>query len=109
MKHPLLQPKGKDMKLVENEITSIVYEKESGDTSARVILPTQVPKDLIRAIDLSELDPAQRAELAQMYVEYKEYVSTYMEKMFNFETWAEHTQNKEIKPKWRAFKVSGLR
>lgn len=97
------------MNLVENEIATIVYEKDSGDTSARVIVPTQVPKDLVRAIDVSELDPAQRAEIAEMYVEYKKYVSTFMENMFNFETWVEHTHNKEIKPKWRAFKVSGLR
>jgi hypothetical protein len=97
------------MKLNENEVTSIVYEKESGDTSARVILPVQVPKDLIRAIDMSELEPSERAEMAALHAEYKQYVSTFMEKMFNFETWAEHTHNKEIKPKWRAFKVSGLR
>lgn len=97
------------MHLNEAEITSIVYEKDSGEQSARVIIPTFVPKDLIRAFDVSELDAAERQDLLQLYTEYKQYTAAFMENMFNFETWAEHTHNRTVKPKWRAFKVTGLR
>lgn len=97
------------MKLTEREIATIVYEKEDGDLSSRVILPVQVPGDLVRAIDVSELSNEERQEMATLYAEYKKYVMSFMENMFNFETWTEHTHNKQIKPKWRAFKTSGLR
>lgn len=97
------------MELTESQITSIIYEKDGGDKSARVIIPTAVPKDLIRAIDVSELDPAEREKLVQLYKEYKEYTAGFMKTMFSFENWASQTHQVEIKPKWRAFKVSGLR
>jgi hypothetical protein len=97
------------MKLNESEITSIVYEKDSGEQSARVIIPTSVPKDLIRALDVSELEPAERQDLLNLYTEYKQYTAAFLENMFNFETWVDHTHNRTVKPKWRAFKVAGLR
>lgn len=97
------------MNLKEAEITSIVYEKENGDTSARVIIPVAVPKNLVRAIDVSELEPTERKELLELYTEYKKYTTAYLENMFGFETWVEHTQNRTVTPKWRAFKVAGLR
>lgn len=97
------------MKLTEAEITTIIYEKENGETTSRTILPVSIPKDLIRAIDLSETDLSERAELQKMYEEYQWYVQNFMKTMFNFETWAEQAHGKEIKPKWRSFKVSGLR
>lgn len=97
------------MKLVESELTTILYEKEGGETSARVIIPTNIPNDLLRALDVSEVDPVERAELQALYAEYKEYKASFMEAMFNFETWVEHTQGKIVRPKWRSFKASGLR
>lgn len=97
------------MNLIENQMTSIVYEKEGGETSARVIIPTHVPKDLIKAIDLSETDPVQRAEIANRYEEYKQYVAAQLKNMMTFEGWVSHSYNEEYKLKWRSFKVSGLR
>lgn len=97
------------MKLTENQLTTIVYEKESGETSARVIIPTKVPTDLIKAIDLSELDPAERARMANLHEEYRQYVAAQLKTLLTFENWVDHSYNEEIKPKWRSFKVSGLR
>lgn len=97
------------MQLVENEITTIVYEKDSGETSARVIIPVAVPHQNIRAIDLSDLTEAERLQMQAMYTEYKAYTKAYINNMLNFENWVDHTRNQEIKPKWRTFKLSGLK
>jgi hypothetical protein len=97
------------MKLTEGKITTIIYEKDSGEKSSRVIIPVQVPKDLIRAIDLSDVEPDQREAVAKLYEEYAEYKARYLSNMFNFETWADHTYGAVMKPAWRSFKTSGLR
>lgn len=97
------------MQLTENKITTIIYEKDTGETTSRTIIPVQVPKDLIRAIDLSETDNDVRAEIAQMYDQYVEYRNTFMKNMLTFEKWIDHTHNKEVELKWRSFKTSGLR
>lgn len=98
------------MQLTENKITSIVYESKSkGEISSRVIVPTSVPADFVRAIDVSDLQPQEREEMAQLYAEYREYREEFMSRLFNFETWVEHTKNKSVTPKWRAFKLDGLK
>ena len=97
------------MNLTEAQIASIVYEKDSGDISARVILPVSVPSSNVRAIDLSDVPVLEREEISKLYMEYIAYKEAFMSNMFNFETWVEHSTNKVITPKWRAFKLSGLR
>lgn len=98
------------MKLTENQITTIVYENENkGERTSRVIIPTSVPKDIVRGIDVDELDPGERNVMLELYNQYREYTQQYVANMFNFENWVEHTTGKEVKPKWRAFKVSGLK
>lgn len=97
------------MNLTRAQLATIIYEKTSGETTTRSIIPTALPTDLIRAIDVTELSPDDRNDLAALYVEYQEYVDTFMSSMFNFDTWIEHTYNKPITPKWRSFKSSGLR
>jgi hypothetical protein len=98
------------MNLTENQITSIVYESQGKqDVTTRVILPVSLPSDLIRAIDLSDVEPAERERIAKLHAEYREYRDRMMSTMFNFETWVEHTTGDKIEPKWRAFKQSGLR
>lgn len=98
------------MKLTENQITTIVYDNETkGERTTRVIIPTSVPKETIRAIDVDDLDVGERALMCELYNEYREYTQQHLNQMYNFETWVEHTKGTEIKPKWRAFKVSGLK
>lgn len=97
------------MNLTEAQIASIVYEKDGGDVSARVILPVSVPSTNVRAIDLSDVPPAEREEVSKLFAEYRAYKEAFMANMFNFETWVEHSTGKVITPKWRAFKLSGLR
>lgn len=97
------------MNLTEATLTTIIYEKETGDTSSRVIIPVSVPKPNVRAIDVSELEPDDREKLRGLYAEYRQYTEAFMAGMFNFETWVEHTKGETVHPKWRQFKLTGLR
>lgn len=100
------------MKLNESEITSIVYTSAAdGNTSARTIIPTSVPVlvDSIRAIDVSELTEAEQQTTASLVAEYKQYTKDYFKAMFKFEDWVEHSTGNSISPKWRTFKVSGIK
>jgi len=97
------------MKLVEATVTPVVYEKSTSETSDRVIIPTYVPTDAVKAIDVTELEPAERQEIAALYKEYAEYKESFVNRMFNFEDWLEHTQGVSYDLKWRTFKVAGLK
>lgn len=98
------------MKFEQGEFTDIVYVSESkGEVSQRTILPTFVPPQTIKSIDVSELNPEQRAELQALYKEYSEYYRNYLANAFNFETWVEHSKGIEISPKWRAFKLANIK
>lgn len=97
------------MKLTENQITTIVYNNENKkETTTRVVIPTSIPKDTVRAIDVDDLSPADRVEMQELYSEYRDYTTGFMATMFNFEDWVEHSKGKKVQPKWRAFKQSGL-
>jgi hypothetical protein len=100
------------MILHESKIASIVYTSASdGNVSARTIVPTYVPvpADSVRAIDVSELTEAEQQETAALVAEYKQYTKDYFKAMFKFEDWVEHSKGTAISPKWRTFKVSGIK
>jgi hypothetical protein len=97
------------MNLTEAQVATIIYEKADGEVTTRTIIPTSLPTDLVRAIDITELPLAEREQLLTLYTEYRQYVEAFKANMFNFDTWIEHTQGKAIAPKWRSFKSSGLR
>lgn len=98
------------MKLAEHQITTVVYENESkSETTTRVVIPTSVPKEVVRVIDVDDLTPPEREHMLSLYSDYREYTKAYLGGMYNFETWAEHAKNEKITPKWRAFKTSGLK
>lgn len=97
------------MKLTKAQLATIIYEKADGEVTTRTIVPASVPASVVRAIDVTELEPAQREETQRLYEEYTKYVDDFMANMFNFETWVEHTKGKELDTKWRSFSLSGLR
>ena len=97
------------MHITESQITSIIYEKDNGETSTRVILPVSVPSTNIRAIDVSDVPETERENLADLLQKYRTYKDNIIKNMFTFEDWVEHTTNTPITPKWRTFKISGLR
>jgi len=98
------------MKLTEAHLATIEYTSEStNEVTHRTIVPVSVPSSTVRAIDVSELSEQDQQELAGLVAEYKEYVDQHFNKMFKFEDWAEHSKQIYISPKWRSFKVSGIK
>lgn len=96
-------------KVIEHGVLQkMTYEKSAGETTDRVIIPTHVPTDNVKAIDVSELDDNLRIEMQRFVTEYSEYVDRYMRGMYSFEDFVAHTFNVHVTPKWRTFKVSGI-
>ena len=96
------------MNLTESTIANVVYKKASGEVTARTIIPTSVPASVVRAIDVSEMAPADRLELAQKHAEYRTYVDTFTRQLFSFADWMEHAYGVTPELKWRSFTASEL-
>lgn len=96
------------MELKHSEVNTIVYQKDGGQPEERKIVPTFVPHKVVKAVDVGDLTTEQAGEIVDLIREYSEYQAEHMKQMFNFETWAEHTKNKTVTPKWRSFKVENI-
>lgn len=96
--------------LTENAIASITYVKDSGMSTDRVIIPTYVPNatQLVRALDVTELQQADREQMQRLVEEYKAYKENIMKTMFSFEDWVDHTYQTQLTPKWRSFKPANV-
>lgn len=95
--------------LTEANIAHVLYKSDKdGKKSDRVIVPVSVPKDTVRAIDVSELTSAQQDEMSRLVAEYKQYMDTIFKSAFTFENWVEHTYQETVIPKWRSFKTANL-
>lgn len=98
------------MQLNEGQVATILYRNEAKqETTVRKIIPTSVPGDSIRAIDIGHLSEAEQAEQTKLYGEYSEYRRLHMSRMFSFEEFASQTTGKAVEPKWRAFKVAAIK
>lgn len=94
----------------QGEFAEIVYLSEAKqETTERVIIPTFVPKQTMKSIDVTDLSYAERMEMQELYAEFAKYYEDYLANAFNFETWVEHSKGKVISPKWRAFKLSNIK
>jgi DNA/RNA endonuclease YhcR with UshA esterase domain len=99
--------------LKEREIQRIRYTKindNSGtmdrfEEAERVIIPTFVPKQNYKAVDVTDLSDEQRNDIQQKLTEYNKYVLEQSKSVFKFEDWVNHTMNEEVSVKWRTFKV----
>ena len=95
--------------LTESTLTNISYQSDrDGKKSDRAIVPVSVPKDTVRAIDVSELSAAQQTEMVRLVSEYKQYMDTIFKSAFTFENWVEHTYHETVIPKWRSFKTANI-
>ena len=93
----------------EAELTTIVYTSESKkETTTRTIVPVTVPKDSIRAIDVSGAAIEAQQGMVELVAEYKSYVNAAIANTYKFEDWVEHTKGVVIHPNWRTFKVSNI-
>lgn len=96
------------MQLKEATITPVTYTKANNEPSGRVIVPLNVPSDSVKAVDVTDLEPAERMRMRSLVEEFLAYRSAAMANLFNFETFVEHQTGQEIDVKWRTFKLSGL-
>lgn len=91
------------------DLGSSKYKGHIGEISERVILPTYIPSDNVKALDVSSLTEAEALKLQSYYEEYVEYVETKMATIFNFEDWLDHTKGRTYPDlKYRTFKVDSL-
>jgi protocatechuate 3,4-dioxygenase beta subunit len=95
--------------LSEAKLESIIYTDSKGDVTLRTIVPTSVPRDTVRAIDVSELPADDQRQVQVLVEDYKEYVAVHMNAMFNFEQWCAHAHQISFDPKWRSFKVDSIK
>lgn len=92
-----------------NELTHVRYTKRSGDVSERYIIPTFIPQQNIKAIDVTELGEQEREQVVKFLEQYANYYQQAINKVFSFEDWVSHTQNVEgLNVKWRTFNIDRL-
>lgn len=94
--------------LTEGQLNTISYQKDGGVPEERVVVPSFVPTQTIKAIDVGGMNDVDVAEMVALASGYKEYYAALMNTAFNFETWVEHTHNKTVVPKWRSFKLANI-
>lgn len=98
------------MILTEGVISTIIYHSDCTDKiSSRTIVPTSVPIDAIKAIDVTDLLLTERLHIARLVSEYQQYVALQQARMFTFEDWVDHAYNERVESRWRTFKLSGLK
>lgn len=114
------------MDLKQNHLARIRYTKttnfgsgQKGEITDRVILPTYIPGDAVKALDFTGLTESQALEIQAVAKEYAEYVETKMNTVFNFEDWIDHTYGaksssavydsiQKVGLKYRTFKLNTL-
>lgn len=77
-----------------------------GDVTERVIIPTNVPSPLIKALDVTGFTKEARENVSKLLQEYSEYYAQQLRTIFNFEDWLVHTRgpHASVDPLvWRTF------
>ncbi len=95
-----------------HKTTPIKYTKGNGDVSSRSIIPTYVPVDNIKAVDVTELSTEDATKMETLVHEYyTDYVAGRMACMFSFEDWLSAqgvSDDISTKVKWRTFSVDKI-
>lgn len=86
----------------------IRYTKANGEITERTIIQTSKPTDLIKAIDVTDLDSDQIKKLETLYDEYQDYVDLMRRNIYSFEDWVDHVTNENAPVKWRTFKANNI-
>lgn len=95
--------------LYESTPAHIEYLKAgASDPERKMIIPTSIPSDLVKAIDVTGLPDEEIVKLTQLQRDYKAYVRGVLESSFKFEDWVEHTTGERPDVKWRSYKVDGI-
>lgn len=104
------------MELKTNKLAHIRYTKSTdiggrlGEVTDRVIIPTYVPYDSVKALDVSDLSETDACVLQSLMKEYTEYVELKMATIFNFEDFVAQTYGvKSSSPSYDLFKETNLK
>lgn len=101
-----------DLKL--NHLSHIRYTRTTdlggvkGEKTDRVVIPTYIPGDAVKALDVSHLKEQEAFEIQRLHDDYVSYVEGKMKTIFSFEDWIDHTQTKTVDLKYRTFKSENL-
>lgn len=93
------------------ELTNIRYTKlvkegseyVPGEVTYRTVIPTFVPSNNMKALDVTSLNEADRARMLSLIKDYAEYYKQATSTIFSFEDWLSHTGNDGVSPQWRTF------
>jgi len=103
------------MDLTLNRLAHVRYTRTTdisgckGEVTDRVILPTYIPGDSIKALDVSSVPELEALKLQSDHDDYLEYVQNKMSTIFSFEDWLSHTKGKNVHDlKYRTFKVDSI-
>jgi len=87
----------------------VTYTKPStGEITDRVIIPVTQAQPNVKAIDVTDMDSSERAEMVELFNEYQEYVDACIKQIFSFEDFISHTTGEEKEVKWRTFRSDHL-
>lgn len=97
--------------LQEGVLTKITYTSLSkGEKKDRTVIPSFVPTDNVKAIDVSDLTPELQQQIVQLRNEYNEYVASVMQNLPTFEQYVKTVDQgfntNDIK--WRTFKIDHI-
>ncbi len=97
------------IRLKEGSLCNITYTKADETVSNRVIIPSHVPSNIIRGIDVTELDQEARDLLLSRWDEYQAYRKQQMSTICSFEQFQEQQFPLHEQPvKWRSFDISRI-
>lgn len=98
--------------LKEGVITTITYTSLSkNETKQRTVVPSFVPSDNIKALDVSDLEIVEREQVARLLQEYKKYQQQVLREFADtFENYVEKRDESfdVAKIKWRTFKIDQI-
>jgi hypothetical protein len=97
--------------ITSHKVSTIRYTKDTGETTARTIIPTFVPHQNIKAVDVTDLsaDDTERMEvLVREY--YEDYLEARKATTFTLEDWLHATGELDMssKVKYRTFKMKNV-
>lgn len=79
-----------------------------GNETWRTIIPTVIPPEHIKAIDVSHLSPVQQETMSKLVSDYAEYKKAFVSRMFNLEDWIAHTTGQQVVLEHRTFAINNL-
>lgn len=90
------------------EITRIEYtRKDHTNGGKRTIIPTFIPTQAMKAVDVTGLSEEEQKEVLSLLKEYSAYYEAAMQRVFSFEDWLTHTtgmsESSLPEVKWRTF------